>query len=482
VSGREYRQRTSWILALLALVLAQVQAAESARTYTQVAADYVRLALAQNIALQSQRIDVERAESALNAAKARFFPELSLQGRYTRTEGGRTIELPLGTLLNPAYQTLNELLIAQGQTPRFGSLADESILFQRAREQDTRITLRQPLYQPALPAALRAQREFLRSSEYAQIALSQRVQRDVQVAYLGWLKTLRTRSILQSTAQVLAENLRVNDSLYRNGKVTQDQVLRAQAEQLAVTQQMREAQGAIDQSRSYLNFLLNRPLDTPLEDARLDAVVDPTNSGEVNAQDLRQAALASRPELSQMDAAIRAADAQQRVARAALKPSLSLGVDAGTQGEQYRLGPGYNFIAGSLVASWKFFDGGANRFEADRARLAARKARLQREELALQVQLEVQQAVDRLATSIDSLSVAQAREAVASAALRIASRKRDVGNISQVEFLDARSAFTSAELALNVTHFELLERQIELNYATGSATLPPLATYLETSR
>ena len=49
--------------------------------------------------------------------------------------------------------------------------------------------------------------------------------------------------------------------LFRNGKTTQDQVLRARAELLAVVQQLREARNGQSQARSYLNFLRNRPLD-----------------------------------------------------------------------------------------------------------------------------------------------------------------------------------------------------------------------------
>jgi len=74
-----------------------------------------------------------------------------------------------------------------------------------------------------------------------------------------------------------------------------------------------------------------------------------------------------RPELERADALGAAAGAQQRAARAALWPSLSLGVDAGTQGEDWDFGPEYNYLAASLVFSWKLFDGGVNRAEAERA-------------------------------------------------------------------------------------------------------------------
>ena len=51
---------------------------------------------------------------------------------------------------------------------------------------------------------------------------------------------------------------------------------------------------------------------------------------------------------------------------------------------------------------------------------------------------------------------------------RIAGRKRDEGVISQVEFLDARTSLTAAELNLNAVRFELLARQADLDYATGA--------------
>jgi outer membrane protein TolC len=447
------------LAALAALTVSSAHGAQPARDAVTVAEEYVELALQGNLALQGQGLEVQRAEAALTAARARFFPELSLQARYTRSNGGREFDLPLGTLLNPAYQTLNELLAAQGEPPRFSPLPDQTIPFQRQREQDTRVTLRQPLYQPASPAAARAQRELLRGTRAGEQAVARRLRRDVWLGYLDWLKALRARDVLVATGQVLDENLRVNESLLANGRVTEDQVLRARTEQLAMTQQQREIQHQIEQAQRYVNFLLNRPLDTELEDAPVPAATTLT-------ADLAAGGL--RPELAQADALGAAAGEQHRAARAALAPMLSLGVDAGTQGEDWDLGPGYNYVSASLVLSWRLFDGGASRAESERARLAARQARLQQESLFRQINLEQQQAGDRLAAAADSIGVAEARAEAARAMQRIAERKRDAGTISQVEFLDAHSALTEAELALNVNRFELLQRRIELQYASGA--------------
>ncbi|MBM4238593.1 MAG: TolC family protein [Gammaproteobacteria bacterium] len=430
--------------------------------------DYVKLGLGSNLALQSATLEVERSEAALDAARGRFFPEATLGARYTRSEGGREVSLPLGSALNPIYLTLNELLATSGKPPRFGLIEDPRFLLQREREQDTRISVRQPLYAPAIPAAVRAQRSLLEANEFARLAVSNRLRRDITVGYLDWLRASRSARLIDASRALLAENLRINESLFRNGKVTQDQVLRAQAELLAVEQQLTEASNVREQLQSYVNFLLNRPLETPLEAAETQAEVSRTVA---DLAALRVAAANKRPEYGQVDRAVRAAGARVDATRAARKPTLALGIDGGTQGEEYAFGSGRNFATVSVLLNWTLFDGGTRRAEVRQARVAQQQAELQREQVSQQIQLEVQQTLDRLQTSEASLRTAEARAAAARAVFRIAGRKRDEGVISQVEFLDARTSLTAAELNLNAVRFEVLARQAELDYATG-ATLP----------
>lgn len=445
----------------------QIESAEL-RPVIAVIEEYVRAGLASNLALQSATLEIERSEAALDAARGRFFPEAALGARYTRSEGGREVSLPLGQALNPIYLTLNELLVADGKAPRFGTIEDPRFLLQREREQDTRLTVRQPLYVPAIPAAVRAQRSLLEASEFARTALASRLRRDITVGYLDWLRASRGASLIEASRALLAENLRINESLFRNGKITQDQVLRAQAELLAVEQQLTEARNLRGQAASYVNFLLNRPLDLPLEAADTGGEVSRTVA---DLAVLREAAVAKRPEFSQLDRTVRAAGARVDVARAARKPSIALGIDGGSQGEAYEFGRGRNFATVSVLLNWTLFDGGTRRAQVHEARVAQRQAELQREQIGQQIRLEVQQALDQLQTSEASLRTAEVRADAARAAFRIAGRKRDEGVISQVEFLDARTALTAAELNLNAVRFELLARQAELDYATG-ATLP----------
>jgi len=460
------------LAASLLLVVASVAVGQepgAGRPLQVILDDYVAEALASNLALRSQGFDVERQLAALEEARSRFLPQVGLDARYSWADGGREFDLPIAELVNPAYGTLNELLVANGEAPRFTDVENSSFLFLREREQDTRLTLRQPLYAPAIPAAFRAQEATLDSTTFARQALARRLERDVTVGYLDWLRARSSVEIVGSSLGLLQENLRVNNSLYANGRITQDQVLRARAELLEVQQQLREATNLASRSQQLVNFLLNRALDDPLEVASIasrDAAW--TEAAQVGDDSgLRSSALDRRPELRELEALEQAAAFQVEQERAARKPQVSIGVDGGIQGEDYDFGSGYNFGVASLQLTLPLFDGGAIRSRVDAARAVARQAAVRREETARQIELEVQQALDRLRTAADSLATAEARAEAARAGFRIATSKRDLGVINQVDFLDAQNALSGAELNLNLTRFALLSRQAELAYATA---------------
>jgi outer membrane protein len=448
----------------------------ASRSIDIVISDYVRIGLASNLTLANQSLEADKALATLQSARARFFPEVSLSARYTSNSGGREIDFPLSQLLNPAYQTLNELLVAGGQAARFPPLSDSSFRLLRAHEQDTHLALRQPLYAPGLASSVAAARAGASAAALGREALRRQLKRDITRAYLDTEKARSATAIVDSNLALLAENLRVNESLYSNGKITQDAVLRARAEWLAVQQKKIEAQNGVTQAGSYLNFLLNRSLATTIEMAMLPALG--ASGAVVAAQGLSPRtdslsnvtarAQAKRPELQQLAQFARGAESQLRAARAQRLPSLALGIDSGIQGDNYGVGPRYNYTSGSLLLNWTLFDGAARSAAISRARLSAAQARNQRAQGEARVALEVQQAQDSLSVSEQSLATANARLEAANAALRIATHKRDAGSLSQVEFLDASNAATAAELNLSWTRYDLLQRRADYAFASGA--------------
>src|SRR5271169_2936051 len=297
-------------------------------------------ALAANLELDGATAGVAQQLAALDQARALYLPSLDLAARYTRANGGRTINFPVGDLLNPVYATLNQLT----GTSQFPTIQNQEINFQRTREQDTHITLLQPLYDARISAGHEAAQSQYTAATAGRIALAGRIERDMREAYFRWLQARAQIGIFDDTLELATENRRVNDSLYRNGKITRDLVFRAEADQLEVQQSQLGAQNSERLAKSYVNLLRNAPFDRQVPIA---AVADPdierlrndlaerTGKGRLILGPLQDTAVNQRYELRQLDAIAAAAAAGERLARAAFKPKLDFALDGGTQGGTY---------------------------------------------------------------------------------------------------------------------------------------------------
>jgi outer membrane protein len=433
-------------------------------------------ALAANLELRAGTAAIQQRLAALDQARARYLPVLDVAARYSWADGGRTIELPVGDLLNPVYATLDELLAASGQPPRFPRIENQSITFLRGNEQETRLVLEQPLYEPRLGPAVAANRAEVDRATANLAALRSSVIRDTQQAYYLWLATQQAVLVLDATLELARSNLTANESLYRNGKITRDLVLRAEADLLEVEQQRIAAASRVRIAQGYVNLLRNAPLAAPLPQAEIDAatverfrdqLVRRLAGRSLDPAVLQQLATGRRAELRGLDAAIAGGEARQDLARAAFRPRLLLGAEAGIQGDDYDFSEDERYALASVVLRWNAFRGGADRAALAEARAFTEEVRATRDLAAQRVRLEVQQSVEDLEVADASLDTALKRTEAANGALRIAARKRDLGQINQTEFIDARRTMTDANLNLNRVRAEFLSRIAELEYAVG---------------
>jgi outer membrane protein len=466
---------------LIAMVLATWPAGAQGQAEPgsiQPAADsLVADALAANLELDGANAGVAERLAALDQARARYLPSIDFSARYSRADGGRSIEFPVGDLLNPVYASLNQLT----GSARFPNVANQEINFQRPREQDTKLSLTQPLYDPRIAAARAAAQSQYESASAGRAALAGRIERDMREAYYRWLQARAQIAIFDAALELATANTLVNDSLFRNGKITRDLVFRAEADQLEVEQSRLGARNAERLAQSYVNLLRNASFDRELPVA---AVGDPdiaslraalsANPG-LGLAPLQDTAVRQRAELRQLDAAAAAAAAGERMARAAFKPRLAFAIDAGTQGETYGLGSDDRYVLASLVLRFNLFSGGADQAGVAGARAVEREARAGRTLQEQTIRFEVQQALQDFELTQASIGTAAKRVEAASGAFRLASRKRDLGQINQAEFIDSRRALTDAQLNLNVTRFSALSSLAELEYALGAGArhLPP---------
>ncbi len=468
MTDKERRQRTrsgwAWLGAFTLAAVRVSLAAGAERPIESVLEEYIAESLRANLSLQRQDLSMEQSLRARDEARGRFLPQVSLEARATRADGGRTISFPVGDLLNPAYATLNELLVAQGRPPAFAAVENQEIRFLREEELQTYLRLTQPLYVPEISAALKARTALATAESAERESLARLLVRDVRTAYYGWSRAQQALAVVEASHALLKENLRVNERLHAAGSITRDQVLRAEAELLTVEQQRVEASKALDVSRSAFNFLLNRPLDTAIEAGELAEDLD---SAPATLATLQRRALEQRAELRQLAATEEAAQAEIAGARARFKPAIAFAIESGAQGDEYGFDGEEDYTIASLNFTWNLFNGNQDRSRVAQARLQARSLALLQEETARQIELEVEQAHANLVAAVSALGAAEARQTAAREGFKIASRRRDAGAISQVEFLDARTTLTSAELNFTLTQFAALNRRAELTYALG---------------
>lgn len=433
-------------------------------------------ALQTNLGLASVEAGVDQRLAVLDQVRAQFLPTIDLQLRYSRADGGREIVFPVGDLLNPVYSSLNALLTAAGQPAPFAPIDNVSFRFLREREQDSVVRLSQPLYDARLASLRRGASYSYDAARFGLQAYRLRLARDVRQAYYRWLAAREAVGVFEATSALARENERVNESLHRNGKVTLDLKLRAEAERLEVEQQLLRARAVEDLARRYLNLLCNAPLAREPEAAVVSDADLPRLARQVPAvrsPALEDQALGSRPELRQLEAGVAAAGESERAAVAAFKPQFALAVDAGSQGTEWDYGDQDPYVMASVIVRFNLFNGGGDRAAIRAARARSAELTAGHSLAEQQIRIEVQQALSDLEVAEASLATAGRRVEAATAAYTIVAKKRDLGQVSPAEYLDAQRALTEARLNGNVTRFEALGALAQVEYAIGGVEQTP---------
>lgn len=466
---------------LLAVLLATAAAADSDSPAVERVADMlVAEAFESNLGLSVVQAGVDQRLAALDVARARFLPTLDLQLRYSQADGGREIELPVGDLLNPVYSSLNALLAASGQPAPFTPIANQTFSFLRDREQDSVLRLSQPLYDARISAARRQASYGHDAARYGLETYRLQLERDVRQAFYRWLASREAIDILAVTLELAEENERVNDSLYRNGKVTRDLVLRAEADRLKIDQQLARARATESLALRYVNLLCNAPLTRELESAdvtdadlpRLAARIPRPTGTAAAALQYEDTALQRRAELRQLEAGVAAAGESERIARAAFKPQLALAVDTGTQGSRWDYSDQDPYVMASVIVRFNLFSGGADRASVRAARARSAELEAGRALVEQQIRMQVHEALSELEVAEASLATASRRADAAAAAFAIVAKKRDLGQVSPADYLDAQRALTEARLNGNVTRYEALAALAQVEYAIGGVEQP----------
>ncbi|HQU73575.1 MAG TPA: TolC family protein [Calditrichia bacterium] len=425
-----------------------------ARGQSPVLEGYIRMGVENNLTLIQENLAVQKARAEKSKAAGLFLPDVSFQANYTWADGGRTIGFPIGDLLNPVYQALNFPI----------RLENEEIQLLPDEYQETKLQIIQPLFNTDIYYNYRAQRDLSDVQEAQRQAYLNELTKEIRSGYYQYLQTLAVMDIYGETRLVLEEFKRVNQRLFEVNKVTRDAVSSADYELSQLDQEIAGAEKNRRTAAAYFNFLLNRSLDSPIE------VEEPTLSAEYRTEleNARREALRQRPELTQLMSAGKAAHHFTNLNKASFLPKAFVAAEAGYQGYHYKFDDTQDYWLARVGLEWNLFNGGRTVAGLQQARIEEKRLSTRREELEQQIQLQVINAYYTLEAAQKSLEAARKGEIAAQERFRIVQRKYQEGQAAQIEFLDARSKFTTARLSRAIARYTWLIRQAELQRAIGN--------------
>ncbi len=423
-------------------------------------ARYIELGLSQNLELQRQQLALGRRQLEAKRARAAYLPQVDLAASYLLADGGRTIDVPVGDLLNPVYGALNQT-VEGSPFPTDLENASEQLLPNNFH--DTRLRVRQPLFNTGIHYGARIAEQQIEVQDAQLRVLEADVARDISVAYYQHLQTHALIAIYDSTRVLLEELLRFNRKLVRHDKATRDAVTTVNFELAQLAGDRAEAVRRREQSRAYFNQLLHRPLDAPIERDTADR--QKPAPGLTALADLQLQAVRGRAELQQLQEAIAANELLVELREKDRLPELGLELNAGFQGFGYHFDREQSYVTLGFSLEWNLFGGKQKQLRIQEAQLARRQTQQQYAQAEERVQLQVINAYYDLAAAYEKYRAREAARVSAAESFRIIRQKYERQKVLLVELLDARTRYTTTRIETAIAAYDIKIKAAELDRA-----------------
>ena len=432
--------------------------------------NYLRIGLDSNLALHQRNFDLQRSLLDLKRARAQFVPQAGVSSQYTLADGGRTQSIPVGDLLNGVYSTLNQLT----GTNKFPQVANQSVQFLPNNFQDTKMEITLPILNTDLIYNKAVNSEIIHSRQ-ADIDIYRRdLVRNIRQAYYQYLQTEKAVDVYSNALLNVQANLRVSEKFVENNMATKESVLRAQSQVSHVQSSLISAENDRRNAAAYVNFLLNRPLDTPvLTDSALltddTAAAQPEPStARTNASSDAAAAIAGREEFTRLKSTQNILASNLRWNQNYLVPKLNAFYDVGFQGYGYHFNNTQFYQLAGINLTWNLFKAGDNKYKISQARIDIRSTDEQYRQLTDQLTLEQQTTVNNYASAVEALHALADEVTSARETYRLADKRYREGQALQIELIDSRTQMTDAEIRLTLGRLAVLNRAADLERVEAS--------------
>lgn len=418
---------------------------------------YIKIGLENNEVIKQKNFDISKSLFALQEAKSMFYPSVGLIANYTIADGGRTIDIPIGDMLNPVYSTLNQITNSNA----FPSLKNQSVLINPNNFYDVKLHTTMPLlnYEIIYNKKIKTQQAALQKIE---LEIYQReLVKDIKIAYYKYLQSVQGIRIYENALSIVKENQRINRSLFKNDKINRTAVLRSDNEVTRIQAGLETAINTSKSAKSYLNFLLNQKLDTEID---IDEnIVLPT---ELIAENI-----SGREELKQLGEAKNINENVYQLTRSNWFPKLGGFADLGFQDFDFRVDKSSRYYFAGLSLEWNIFSGNKNKYKLKQVHEDRKKIDSQIDNVKQQLLLQFEVAQNNLRSALEQYQSDHQQKETAKKYNDDVTKLYKQGLAIYIELLDAQNQVVNTQFNANIALYNSWIAYAELERANASFNL-----------
>jgi outer membrane protein TolC len=443
----------SALLLLVLLIVCSVHASGQRKLE-----DYVREGLENNVVVQQKAITYEQAQRNLQIASGYFLPSVTLLADYTSGEGGRSINIPVGDMLNPVYASLNQLT----QSDAFPHIDNVKQNFFPRNFYDSRVRTSIPLLNTDLYANRAIQREQVAIRSYEMMAYKRQLVMEIKTSYYQYLGAMAAVKILESGLELVGRNVEINASLLKNGKSLPANYQRSKSEWERVRAELNSAQNRAENAKKYFNFLLNRDL---ANEVVIEEIADEAEGSSGVAT--------TREELQALRSLQYVNETSVRMSRQVFVPKINGFLDLGSQASDWQWNNRSTYYLVGVQFSVPVFQGNRNAMTIRNDRSELRKSELALANTTQQLELAAQVAEADLLTARANLGAATEQLRAAQSYFNLIDKGYLQGVNTLIEFLDARNQLTASALQQNLKRYEVLSAVARVERESATYPLQP---------
>lgn len=419
---------------------------------------YVQSGLANSLTLKQQGFVLQKNLYALQEAKTLFMPSVGSNLLYTTAQGGRSISIPVGDLVNPVYSTLNQLT----QSNRFPQISNVSEQFFPQNFYDVRLKTTMPLLNAEIKYNQLIKREQSNLQKIEIQLYKRELVKDIKVAYFNFLKAHDAVRIYENALVLLRESERVNKSLIENGTANPTVLVRTRNEIARIQSEKEAAENTLQNAQAYFNFLVNQSLDTPLQ-------IDSTYSRSIGLQPVLESG--KREELDKLQTAKDVNQYLLKMSQAYKQPKIGASLDLGSQGFLKDINTKNIFALFGLSIDLPVYQAGRNKLKVKQIESDVQALEAQTEQVRQQIDLQATLAQNSHRAAQQIFKSKQGQVETSQRYYRDIFRRYKEGQASFIELLDAQTQITTAQLQQTIALYDVWVRWAELERATAAYRL-----------